>query len=126
MNNTTDILILADGSEKVLSGKEKLKNLLYRLLTNDAADIEAETIGTVINEPELGFNLDSSLFSYGADKSISIDYLTNRIKNAVNLTFGSEMLIKSDDDIQIDLDSVKGILTVTVKVNGQDVSVSFS
>lgn len=113
-DDTIDISIEDDGAEKVILGVDKLKSFILAILSNDSADLETKSLGTVINEPTYGFKVERLMFSVGG-KILTADYIKMRLKNAINMSPNSEITVVSDSDITIEKTDT-GKLTVSVRV----------
>lgn len=113
-DDTIDISIEDDGAEKVILGVDKLKSFILAILSNDSADLETKSLGTVINEPTYGFKIERLMFSVGG-KILTADYIKMRLKNAINMSPNSEITVVSDSDIIIEKTDT-GKLTVSVRV----------
>lgn len=113
-DDTIDISIEDDGAEKVILGVDKLKSFILAILSNDSADLETKSLGTVINEPTYGFKIERLMFSVGG-KILTADYIKMRLKNAINMSPNSEITVVSDSDITIEKTDT-GKLTVSVRV----------
>lgn len=114
VDDTIDISIEDDGAEKVILGVDKLKSFILAILSNDSADLETKSLGTVINEPTYGFKIERLMFSVGG-KILTADYIKMRLKNAINMSPNSEITVVSDSDITIEKTDT-GKLTVSVRV----------
>lgn len=113
-DDTIDISIEDDGAEKVILGVDKLKSFILAILSNDSADLETKSLGTVINEPTYGFKIERLMFSVGG-KILTADYIKMRLKNAINMSPNSEITVVSDSDITIEKTDT-GKLAVSVRV----------
>lgn len=116
-NDTIDVSIEEDGSERVLVEEKKYQKFVESIFSNDSADSETRYTGTIINEPTYGYKLERLMFSVG-NRLLTEDYIKMRIRNAINMSPNSELLVKSLNDIVVTKDNATGSISINILFGG--------